>query len=299
VYVVSPVTGDDSGVITPPDGGFGNDPNAVYEQLLDILANPSQDPNDPNFDKTAGVYLDTKDFDPTHPGKQLSGQDAWTALSSGKPLYFHPPNGDWETIQSVDDLNAYLYTQEQQQTPDDPSGPPQSNGLLLLDPTRAPLQVGDGMGTNEPNDDVRTLQQRLSVCGFNVGQPDGQFGPGTERAVRSFQSAHRLPVTGLADAATLDAVNQVSNIDMEAGQVINDAQTLVSDDLNTRPVSKRTPEQKARLRQEALTDVADSRQFLGDYDKTTDNLRRDGVAKAAFPIARNGVAAADANQPHK
>ena len=42
----------------------------------------------------------------------MSGGDAFSALSQGQPICFHPPNGDWETIQSLDDLNAYLYSQE-------------------------------------------------------------------------------------------------------------------------------------------------------------------------------------------
>jgi hypothetical protein len=113
VYVVSPVTGDPIGSLQPPDGGFG-DPNAVYQQMLDSMATPPQDPNDPSFDPTAGLYVATPNFDPTNPGDHMSGDDAFSALGSGQPIYFHPPNGDWEQISSLDDLNAYLYTQELQ-----------------------------------------------------------------------------------------------------------------------------------------------------------------------------------------
>ena len=40
VYIVSPVTGDPCGELTPPgDGGF-SDPNAAYEQVLNVMASP-------------------------------------------------------------------------------------------------------------------------------------------------------------------------------------------------------------------------------------------------------------------
>ena len=97
-----------------PTADSGDDPNAAYEQILNIMANPAQDPNSPSYDPTAGLYVAAPNFDPANPGQQLSGDDAFGALSQGQPIYFHPPNGDWETISSLDDLNAYLYTQEQQ-----------------------------------------------------------------------------------------------------------------------------------------------------------------------------------------
>ncbi|HEY4000751.1 MAG TPA: hypothetical protein VGO93_17920, partial [Candidatus Xenobia bacterium] len=120
VYVVSPVTGDDCGVLVPTgDGGF-EDQNAAWLAILNTMANPAQDQNDPSYDATAGLYASYDNFDPQNPGQQLSGNDGFAALSTGQPIVFHPPNGDWETISSLDDLNAYLYTQEQRS-----SAPPQ------------------------------------------------------------------------------------------------------------------------------------------------------------------------------
>jgi len=217
---VSPVTGDDCGVLTPPDGGFGDDPNAPYEQILNVMANPAQDPNDPNFDPTAGVYVGGDNFDPTNPGNQLSGDDAWAALQNGQPLMFHPPNGDWETISSVDDLNAYLYTQQQQPTDTSGDGPPPVDGgdgpappdpsqIPQLDPTQGNLQLGAGMDDNGPSDQVMVLQQRLNAAGFNVGTPDGQFGPQTQAALQAFQSAQGLDADGVAGPATMAALNQI------------------------------------------------------------------------------------------
>ena len=53
---------------------------------------------------------------------------------------------------------------------------------------------------------VRSVQQALNDRGFNAGAPDGQWGPSTEDALRRFQAAAGLPVTGNADSQTLNAL---------------------------------------------------------------------------------------------
>lgn len=51
--------------------------------------------------------------------------------------------------------------------------------------------------------EVREVQQRLQARGVTVpGGADGRFGPATEQAVRTFQKANRIPVTGAVDAYT-------------------------------------------------------------------------------------------------
>lgn len=49
---------------------------------------------------------------------------------------------------------------------------------------------------------IYTLQQRLKDLGYYTIRVDGIFGSGTQRAVRWFQSANGLAVTGKADSAT-------------------------------------------------------------------------------------------------
>ena len=50
--------------------------------------------------------------------------------------------------------------------------------------------------------DVLELQQRLQAYAYYSGTLDGNFGAGTYRAVREFQSRNSLTVTGIVDAAT-------------------------------------------------------------------------------------------------
>jgi peptidoglycan hydrolase-like protein with peptidoglycan-binding domain len=46
----------------------------------------------------------------------------------------------------------------------------------------------------------------LTELGYYHGPVDGQIGPETERAIRSFQSVDKLSVTGQIDGATLKAL---------------------------------------------------------------------------------------------
>ena len=55
-------------------------------------------------------------------------------------------------------------------------------------------------------DRVRTLQTSLAGIGFSVGSVDGVFGQGTDRAVREFQQWYGLPVTGVVDMDTANAI---------------------------------------------------------------------------------------------
>ena len=45
--------------------------------------------------------------------------------------------------------------------------------------------------------EVAIAQTTLNNLGYNAGRVDGIFGPGTEAAVRKFQTAHRLTVDGI------------------------------------------------------------------------------------------------------
>lgn len=77
-----------------------------------------------------------------------------------------------------------------------------------VDPERyRALTFARALGLRTVGLDVLAVQQRLNDLGFARIAEDGVYGPATEAAVRAFQRAAGLPVTGLVDETTLGALN--------------------------------------------------------------------------------------------
>jgi peptidoglycan hydrolase-like protein with peptidoglycan-binding domain len=87
-------------------------------------------------------------------------------------------------------------------------------GDLEVHAAAAPAAAGQaapaaslGIGARGPA--VKALQEKLLAAGITVpGGADGIFGRGTASAVAAFQKAAGLPTTGVADAATLAALEK-------------------------------------------------------------------------------------------
>ena len=56
-------------------------------------------------------------------------------------------------------------------------------------------------------DEVRKIQSRLAVLGLYSGPIDGDFGGGTESAVKSFQKTRNLSVDGKVGSNTWAALS--------------------------------------------------------------------------------------------
>ena len=57
-----------------------------------------------------------------------------------------------------------------------------------------------------------TLQQALVELGYLNGATDGNFGTGTETAVKNFQAANGLDADGIAGKLTLEALFKLSSV---------------------------------------------------------------------------------------
>jgi peptidoglycan hydrolase-like protein with peptidoglycan-binding domain len=72
------------------------------------------------------------------------------------------------------------------------------------------VQVGQGetLTQGDSGEQVTALQNALVALGFDPGPVDGQFGPGTRRAVVEFQARHSLPDDGIVGSETARIINQ-------------------------------------------------------------------------------------------
>ena len=67
-------------------------------------------------------------------------------------------------------------------------------------------------------DDVRTLQSRLNLLGFDAGRQDGIFGEHTDRAVREFQANVGLPQDGIVGVSTVVALTRLRPVGAGPGR---------------------------------------------------------------------------------
>jgi lipoprotein-anchoring transpeptidase ErfK/SrfK len=114
--------------------------------------------------------------------------------------------------------------------------------MASLDPA-----AGEQAKVDIPDPQPRPIMQAQVVLdrqGFGPGVIDGKMGLSTENALKGFQEAHGMPVTGKLDPATQQALAQWSNI--PATRVVK-----IPDDWGTRqylPVPKE-PEDQAKMQE--------------------------------------------------
>ena len=73
-------------------------------------------------------------------------------------------------------------------------------------PTPAPAVNYNTLSKGSKGEEVLAMQNRLYELGYLTDARDGQFGNNTQTAVKIFQSRAGLPVTGIADSDTLNAL---------------------------------------------------------------------------------------------
>ena len=73
-------------------------------------------------------------------------------------------------------------------------------------PTPTPSPTPSQLSKGDQGDAVSTLQQRLKDLGYYSGKVDGDYGGGTQEAVRLFQSQNSLTVDGVCGGATMAAI---------------------------------------------------------------------------------------------
>ena len=73
-------------------------------------------------------------------------------------------------------------------------------------PTPTPSPTPSQLTKGDKGDAVTSLQQRLKDLGYYTGSVDGDYGGGTQEAIRLFQSQNGLTVDGVCGSATMAAI---------------------------------------------------------------------------------------------
>lgn len=159
-----------------------------------------QRPSDHNPDSKGRVCAIDVTHDPAHglDGKTLSRQ----SISDPRVKYvifsgqiWKARTGKWEPYRGANAHNHHVHISVKPETADDLS--PWTLGDA---PQPKPAKPVLKLGSKGP--EVKELQTKLHVT------PDGDFGYGTERAVKRFQLAHGLKDDGIVGAASWAALDE-------------------------------------------------------------------------------------------
>ena len=171
----------------PPDKPPPDEPPAWYDKppaWYDEQPPPRYDEPPPRYDEPPASYGPQESAE--EEGGGVVDEDARAVLM--------------EALAAVDRLVAESGRRGRRRArpAESDEGGDEGGDLEVLGAGPRDLKRGDG------GDDVRDLQRRLVAAGFPVGEAgaDGDFGAGTEAAVRAYQAGAGLPVTGVVDLRT-------------------------------------------------------------------------------------------------
>lgn len=150
------------------------------------------------------IQPDTTDEDtPTGPVEVLPFQTV-TPSPSPDPAATGGQSG-WESWSATS--SAAVVTRAPTATPTIAliTASPTARPVVTVTASPRPTATDDGTLRNgSTGQNVRMLQTALKNLGYYTGSIDGDFGVGTETAVRAFQSQHGLTVDGVAGTRTLE-----------------------------------------------------------------------------------------------
>jgi peptidoglycan hydrolase-like protein with peptidoglycan-binding domain len=94
-----------------------------------------------------------------------------------------------------------------------PTADPAAQATATVKPAVTATATPQGsLKLGSQGDEVRNVQRKLRELGFYKGTVDGDFGEGTEKAVKAFQKQYGLTADGKVGAKTMAALNDSSAV---------------------------------------------------------------------------------------
>lgn len=139
-----------------------------------------------------GLAVDLARFDAAGHTVTLDQRTLDWLCINGPKFGWHPTvqSENWHWCYTLGDKVSPAVIAEEAQTNPASTPPPQRSA------THPTLRQGaEGL-------EVATMQTLLRAKGFDPGNPDGKFGPRTDKALRAFQAANKLTVDGICGDRT-------------------------------------------------------------------------------------------------
>ena len=153
--------------------------------------------------------------------------------------------------------------------------------------------AGNTLEIGSKGDEVKAIQDALKAKGYLTGASDGNFGSATASALKGFQRANGLPVTGVADDATRAALLDENSVAMteSTGATASLYETLKKGDQGT---SVKTLQEKLKALG-YLTGAADGRYGAGTV-KAVEAFQKDNGLEATGRVDEDTMAALNAKE---
>lgn len=206
------------------------------------------------FQQTAGLYVDG-----------IAGSDADILYSDEAPAYRSAETEQpEETLASEKEELADTGTAEE---------------AVAAETAEMKYSVGDY------SDDVYKIQERLITLNYLEGDADGEFGSGTETAVKGFQTANSLAATGIVEQTTYD-------------KLFSDSAVAAAAKTEEKTDEQAAAAEAAEIKTDAVTpevaqtanDAAAKTAPKTDVEKTTSELSSKSVAAVADnPLFKRGA----------
>ena len=131
-------------------------------------------------------------------------------FSAGAPQTLNTPEPQAQTQEVTMGPNFMVFGQTP--TPATVTATPGIEITPSPTPTTQPVTTYKTLRKGDQGAEVVTLQQALVELGYLNGATDGNFGTGTETAVKNFQAANGLDADGIAGKLTLEALFKLSSV---------------------------------------------------------------------------------------
>ncbi len=121
--------------------------------------------------------------------------------------YANTPQGKVVLASFIDAYNQLVASVKQYKQQNVQGGLGTGGGLTVQGGDSGSSAQAGGQAQQGAQMSMIDAQRRLNQLGFNVGTPDGSYGPHTRAAIIAFQRSRELPETGRLDASTEQALS--------------------------------------------------------------------------------------------